>query len=297
MEVLGRAFDTTEGFQTEVVKGARKAAEKIFEAALISTDMENRAYDAAVFGLYNMIDRADSGIIGDLCYNICLAMIDVSNRVPDRIDYFLRIYMNAGDQVHKVYQTPWAEGFEDFLAMIMSETLHGMYEDPHGDWCILTDRPANGKGLILLPGHTDAADRSNLNFKEADVRERFDDVSGILMNQLYESRARITILALYGRYAVLVNKEEQGAADWIDEDILHTFLAREPDHESVRNQADFVGTLLCLRGMAKSLLSRPEMPKEELQQKNKNWQELLRRWLWDRSLNVANDRMVKYQVM
>lgn len=275
----------------ETLKGTQNTAEEIFESAL-STDMENQRYTSAVVGLCDMVEGTSLKFVPNTCWQIFLAMKQVSYRAPDRIDNFLRLYVDASNRLESVYNLPYQFGLEDMLATNMTETNPGSYWDYHEKLCMRADRSRINK-IERPPGHTDATDRSNVNF-DGDDTERLEEVFNIMTMQANESRARIIDQAMYARYIMLVCN---GANLYVNENVFSTFLRKELRDESLRNQADTVGTLLCLRGMAKSYLSRSEISEGELQKKKEEWQELLKRWLWDRSLNVANDRMVKYQVM
>ena len=55
--------------------------------------------------------------------------------------------------------------------------------------------------------------------------------------------------------------------------------------------------MLRLRGVAKSLFSRPGVSEEKLEQTRQEWQELLKRELWDRELNVTDSPVVKQHAM
>lgn len=149
------------------------------------------------------------------------------------------------------------------------------------------------------PGRNDPADGSIVHMTRREVEERFERVRGILNNDIIREKRVLVEQAAYGRFAAMTYAgacqqlaEESGPGflcDWgIKTDLVNS--ARLDRWDRMR----FVGTLLRVRGMAKSLFSRPV---EELALSREEWVMWLKRWLWDPELNPWNDQMVKKHVL
>ena len=263
------------------------AYQVILESALSSTDLEGPICAVAILRLASIVNTASVDEYEQTCYGICMEMIEAAYRAPDRIDDLLCLYFKTADLASKPKELPRGD-LMDQLAMNIREFGHSRYRDLEF-WAPHTGpRP---------PGDLHSADASNVNFSEVDVRDDLQGVLKVMKRQTEAGNKYMTELVMCGRFEALTRagkrKSTNANASRANGKAIGSILAKTQQVWTAWNQVEFVGMMLRLRGVAKSLFSRPGVPEEESQQMMKEWQDLLKRWLWDSNLNVTNNQVVK----
>ena len=237
-------------------------------------------------------ENAEKSEYGGLCYNICMGMLNAADRNSQHIDLILRQYFAVADQVAAFRDAPeaWHQGLIGQLKMQAVENMHNAFLDRDEQLRYMYKDP---------PGRNDAVDKNYVNEMQQGVEERFDEVREVFNEYVMSEKTIIVQQALAGRWMAIsysgVCKEMApylGPGFLRDKGITDA-LVKGP-RSCCWDKVRFIGTLLRVRAMAKSLF---EMPAKELSLSKEERVKSLKRWLWDPELNPTNDRVLTQHVL
>ena len=281
---------------------------KLLESVLYLDDADVVTYNAVINILvYNLEAVDDFEEYQEVCHSICHNMILLFGKAPQRMDHLLRLYYRLADRTVRWERQLFDQQFDetsypellDALAIHCGDFAHSK-KCNYGGW---VEQCLRYPELHALPpGGTDPEDGSKLVFSQEEVDTDFQRVKDAVNFQAEQQNAGVIGGAILGRHAALMAGgacESEGVRwGFVDDLGIEKCLAktREP-YSPTWDTSDSIALLLRVRGMAKSLFSKPGVSSDELIQKKTRWIALLKRWLWDENFNVGNDRLVKHHVM
>ena len=267
---------------------------KLLESALY-LDVDGLSYNTAINKLLHNLGKVDDyEEYENACYGIREAMESLCCKAPQRIDHLLRLYYRLVDREpvrreRRMFDEP------SQLMKVLDECPDFLNRRLHyGEW--VERCPWD------TPGGVDSEDASKLMFSEGEVEHDFERVKVAVHYQAEQQNASVIGAAIFGRHAALLVSgvcESEGVCwDSVDDIGINDDLARiDWGDNRIWSTSESMALLLKVRGMAKSLFSKPGVPSYELLQKKDTWIAFLKRWLWDDTFNVGNDRLVKHHVM
>ena len=276
--------------------------QKLLESALYLDDIDgvSAVTDKLVRNLATVDDYEEYGTI---CAGICYHMQLLCGKAPQRMDHLLRLYYRVADRTIHRERRVFDEMLDESSESELMDTLADNCSDfanarnvHYGEWI--------GHSLLhpLPPGKTNPEDDSKLIFSQEEVDTDFERVKYAIRYQAAKKSEDVVEGAILGRHAALMASGEcKSEGTWwgfVDDLGIEKQLAKimKPGDPSW-STSDSIALLLRIRGMAKSLFSKPGVSSDELQQKKARWITLLKNWLWDEKFNVGNDRLVKHHVL
>ena len=235
-------------------------------------------------------EDADKENYENVCYGACMGMLNVAYRRPEHIDLLLRQYFAVTHQVDATGEIPEGLCYDLLWCLNMNvvEFRNNAFAT-HDQQYI----------CAMKPGRDDPVDNSIVNMTQQEVEQRFEVVRDVLNKHMTREKEVLVQQAVCGRYAAMTYTgvcqqlpKSAGKIHLCDAGIEETLV--EGGKLDGWDKVRFVGTLLRVRAMAKSLFERPV---EELCLSKEDWLKWLKRWLWDPELNPTNDQMVKQHVL
>jgi len=250
-------------------------------------DKQGTTLDSVAHALNELIETCDTNDKGDVAYGIQQGMILLANEQPAYLDKFLQVYIRTVDISYDERMNTDESTLAFLIVMEMTEVSKSFYRT---------------KNLIfnqhMHPGTQDLLDASKLNYTQEEVNDKLDIILKERRIQANEANLCIVGAAMFARFSVLV-KERQ--PQWlrgygIRPFRLETAFQKIPDGPDGWIKADFLAALIRFRGYAKSV-SEQFAANHDTRGKMDEWQELLKRWLYDPELNNTNDGTVKHHVL
>jgi len=224
---------------------------------------------------------------GDAIYGTCLGMMSLANTRPAYIDRFLQLFLKVVDIQPDQRLNSSTTTFSSCLLMLITDIYTGGFRT-HEFW------PQNR----THPGAEYLLDRSMLNYTQEEVEGNLDIILRDRTLQANEANSTIAKAAIFARFTVLINQVRPSWLEsyWINVQGYDTILRKSKSFREKWIRASFIAALVRVRGYAKSVSEN--FAKDKLtNRKMEEWQELLKRWLYDPELNKTNDLMVKHHVL
>ena len=220
----------------------------------------------------------------NVVYGICLGMIGLATLHPTYVDRFLKLYFKAVDISPDHRLNP---PISTLCSQILMQIEVSAYRT-HTFW----------SQHRTHPGMQDLIDGSMLNYTQEEVENSLDVIIKDRRHQANEANKVIVHAAIFSRFTVLLNEH---GPPWMESWKIKTYgidshLRRTWDFHGSWNRVDFIACLVQLRGYAKSV-SDEYAAQKDMCGRMEEWQELLKRWLYDPELNKNNDPVVKHHVI
>lgn len=225
---------------------------------------------------------------GNVTYGICMGMMWLANANPTYIDAFLKVYFKAvelsADQ--RVNSSHTTLAFQ--ILMNMTETGNTGFRT--NDWCRVS--------WIYRPGKDGLVDASIIDFTKEEVDTHLDEVLKVSQQQVREGNDYIVRAGMFARFTILAIETSPA---WIGSYGVHDYGIDFQLKGVMTNPQDWaspylIGALIRLRGYAKTLF-KAYSNDEKTKGKMEEWQELLKKWIYDPELNKTNSKLVQHHII